>query len=232
MPRTSLLGNEKAKVQKLFNLHRNLIAYQCFNKAIRCLIPKDDNSDADSADSESDSESDFESDSDSPVEFGFPSGMVECIVEEHQRLESLRYLMPRTAIPKSIEWREDFALNEPDHHFRTYFRIHKSSFLALLRLIHDHPVFHNNSNNQQRPVYQQLMVALYHFGSDGAGGARDKVALPFAIGKGTVFLYTERVITAILSHISRFIRWSRPGTKAYTDTINLHLLYHGSLTIH
>ena len=216
MPRTSPLGMQKKRLYRLLDVHCNLIIHQCVSGSVRCLISKDD------------SDSDSDSDSEYPAEFGLPLNIVTPITQELQRLHTIRYLAPRIRrIPKSIEWREQLALHEPDYRFKACFRIHKSSFLTLLHLLHDHPVFHNNSMNPQRPVWQQLMVALYHFGSDGSGGASEKISIKFGIGKGTVYLYTQRVITAILEHTTRLIRWPKPGTRGYRNTVDLHLHFHG-----
>ena len=138
MPRTSCLEMRKERLRRLLDVHYNLIIYQCVSGAIHCLIPEDD--------------SDSDSDSERPVEFGLLNNMIICIVQELQRLDNIQYLAPHTCHIKSIEWREHLALYEPDHCFKACFRIHKSSFVTLLRLIHDHPVFHNNSINKQSPV--------------------------------------------------------------------------------
>ncbi|KAF8816582.1 hypothetical protein BYT27DRAFT_7220665 [Phlegmacium glaucopus] len=56
----------------------------------------------------------------------------------------------------------------------------------------DDPVFHNNSNNSQMPVAEQVMIALYRFGHYGNAASAMKVALHFGIGFGTVHLVTTR----------------------------------------
>jgi hypothetical protein len=44
--------------------------------------------------------------------------------------------------------------------FKQEFRMSLGSFNELLTHIQDHPIFHNNSNDSQRPVRDQLMVTL------------------------------------------------------------------------
>jgi len=56
-------------------------------------------------------------------------------------------------------------------------------FLATIR---DDPIFHNNSQNEQHPISEQLAIALYRFGPFWKCASALKVALWAGIGYGTV----------------------------------------------
>ena len=130
-----------------------------------------------------------------------------------------RYLGPRSAIPKQIGYR-DILFDMPDGGFRQALRMSKPTFDYVLSLIEMHPVFHNNSLNPQMEPRVQLATALERFGCDGNGISTGRVAalmgisfneaifnLNLGIGNGTVTLYTERTIKAIISLKDEFITW-------------------------
>lgn len=59
------------------------------------------------------------------------------------------------------------------HKFRRSLRMDQETFDVLLRRLAPHPVWHNNSNVQQRPVEYQLVYALYRFSHYSNGRAED-----------------------------------------------------------
>lgn len=60
------------------------------------------------------------------------------------------------------------------------------------------------------------MVALERFGCDGNGAAVGRLANICGIGAGTVVLYTKRVISAIESLETQFIRWPSAEERRVT----------------
>ena len=133
-------------------------------------------------------------------------------------LYSQRYLNSREAITKDgtqlrlllTEWK----VNRPEI-FRSYLRIDPTCFDDLVNVIQDDEVFHNNSNNSQMPVDEQLAIALYHFGHYGNAASTMKVALWAGAGFGTVLLVTKRVVKALCSERFRHsaLRWTSDGAK-------------------
>jgi hypothetical protein len=117
-----------------------------------------------------------------------------------------RYLGPRSAIPKQTGYR-DILFEMPEEGFRQALRMSKPTFDYVLSLIDMHPVFHNNSLNPQMEPRVQLATALERFGCDGNGISTGRVAALMGIGNGTVPLYTDRTIKAILSLKDEFITW-------------------------
>jgi hypothetical protein len=102
-----------------------------------------------------------------------------------------------------------------DRLFKQKFRVSKETFNHILQKIHMHPVFHNNSRNPQRPVKLQLAVALNRLGRNGNGASKGDLSSYFKIGEGTVCLYTDRVVEAILSLEREFIKW--PSVQQRTE---------------
>jgi len=82
-----------------------------------------------------------------------------------------------------IEWK----VNRPKI-FHSYLRIDPACFDNLVTVIHDDEVFHNNSNNTQMPVDEQVAITLYRFGHYRNAASTMKVALWAGIGFGTVSL--------------------------------------------
>jgi hypothetical protein len=81
--------------------------------------------------------------------------------------------------------------------------------------IKDDSIFHNNSNNPQMPVAEQVAIALYHFGHYGNAASQMKVALWAGVGYGTVSLVTSQVMAAICSEYFRHsaLKWTSDGAK-------------------
>lgn len=100
-----------------------------------------------------------------------------------------------------------------DSQFRAYFRTTREGFGAVTALIEKHPVFHNNSNYKQVHPGWQLLVALHRFGHYGNRINAEEVACDFCLGTGSVTLYTNRVITALLSLAPEWIRWPDEGRR-------------------
>ena len=95
------------------------------------------------------------------------------------------------------------------HSLRTIFgkRMDQILFLKLLQKIEDNGVFHNESVAPQELVWVQLAVALNRLGCYGNGTSIGRVARFSGISNGSVWNYTRRVITAILSLTDDYIYW-------------------------
>ncbi|KAF6764507.1 hypothetical protein DFP72DRAFT_749589, partial [Ephemerocybe angulata] len=100
--------------------------------------------------------------------------------------------------PPQMAYVLDHCYNEPEL-FRRELLMDAIAVEALAEALEVNPVFHNTSNNSQRPVIEQLAVVLYRFGHYGNAAGLHKVAQWAGCAKGTVHLYTQRVMKAILS---------------------------------
>jgi hypothetical protein len=128
-------------------------------------------------------------------------------------LESSRYLYRPVAylaqhnctiLRALLDQRRDF--------FRHQTRMCQETFLSLLDLICDDPVFHNNSRCLQRHAGLQLYVYLQAMGHDGNGLTTVSISGTTGMGLGTVTLYSKRVTTAILRLRYKYVKW--PNARA------------------
>jgi hypothetical protein len=139
-------------------------------------------------------------------------------LESLGELYSKRYLNERSKINKSRGNLQllltDWKLNRPKI-FRSYLRITPQCFDDLVATLCHDPIFHNNSNNPQTPVDEQVAVALYRFGHYGNAASQMKVALWAGVGYGTVSLFTSRVMAATCSNHFRHaaLKWASDEAK-------------------
>ena len=114
-----------------------------------------------------------------------------------------RYEKPHQRLPKPPQpflkhVLEVLKTNQPVY-FRNELWISPLTFDRLVKAIETDPVFvSHSSHSRQAPVCQQLAVALYRFGHYGNAASLQSVANWAGIGKGTVALYTRRVMVALL----------------------------------
>ena len=96
--------------------------------------------------------------------------ITEGIIKSIEELYKERYAGPQRNIPKTQEnlhlLLDNYHQKFPDI-FRSYIHITPECFDDLVNSIKDHPIFHNNSNNPQMPIEEQVAVALYQFGHYG-----------------------------------------------------------------
>lgn len=153
---------------------------------------------ADDEDSCSDDEMDIDSDSDIPI-----TTSMGWVREEITQMYEHRYEAPRDPIPRMSQSFLHHTLmtlkNGRADMFRQELRVSPYTFDQLVAAIENDPVFQNNSETaHQAPVEEQLAVVLYRFGHDGNGASLQGVANWAGIGKGTVLIYTKRILTALL----------------------------------
>jgi hypothetical protein len=144
--------------------------------------------------------------------------LAEQYVQGMAELYSEHYLNERREVPKTRSFMRlllDVYKYERPAYFRSYLRINPDCFDALVTAIADDDVFHNNSNNVQMPVEEQLAIALYRFGHYGNSASTMKVGSMFGVGFGTVRLVTSRVMKACCSDRFRdaAVQWASPETK-------------------
>ncbi|KAJ7060787.1 hypothetical protein C8F01DRAFT_957757, partial [Mycena amicta] len=122
-------------------------------------------------------------------------------------------------------------IQRPDH-FGKRLRINPTTFDRLVHALEQDDVFRNNSELLQAPVEEQLAVALYWFGHDGNAAIQQGVADWAGIGKGTVGLWTKRVMTAVLrpDFLKKYVRYPTDEEKAEAQAwVEKHLCpaWHG-----
>ncbi|KAF7317930.1 DDE Tnp4 domain-containing protein [Mycena kentingensis (nom. inval.)] len=167
--------------------------------------------------------SDIEEESDTPlsdIDLDDSYHTLHTILRRHiETLYARRYLAPRTRITRLADSLLDETLfikkSERPDHFRERLRLSPATFDRLVDVLELDEVFSNNSESQQAPVERQLAVALYWFGHDGNAASQQSVADWAGIGKGTVALWTRRVITAVLrpGFLRKYVRYPTDEEK-------------------
>ncbi|ETL78380.1 hypothetical protein L917_20805 [Phytophthora nicotianae] len=92
-------------------------------------------------------------------------------IEAYWTIDRSRYLNKRDPLPRAPDMFEFWLYRLDESRFKEDFRVTRLQFMQVVELIESHPVFYNESNVFQTPVWRQLMVALYQFGCDGNGAA-------------------------------------------------------------
>ncbi|OWZ03351.1 hypothetical protein PHMEG_00024936 [Phytophthora megakarya] len=74
-------------------------------------------------------------------------------------------------------------------------------------------VFHNNSKHLQAPVWLQLAVALDKLGTYGSGSTQGRTKIIWGVGKGTLDLFTARVVIALNDLSDVYVKWPDEETR-------------------
>jgi hypothetical protein len=92
------------------------------------------------------------------------------MMEIYESLTGSRYLNERIVIPKTRALVE-VMLQFDEREFKVLARCDKSSFVRLVEMIEDHPVFDKGSRRKQSPVWLQHLVVLSRLRCDGNGAS-------------------------------------------------------------
>ncbi|KAF8597159.1 hypothetical protein BDV93DRAFT_562610 [Ceratobasidium sp. AG-I] len=151
------------------------------------------------SESESESDSDLDDSPDTVLQ-GLLPPLSTTLGELTLALHSQRYLVDRVAIAKDkaqLRLTLDVWCHDRPQLFRSYMRVTPHVFVQLFQALKDDPVFHNNSNNSQFPISDQIAVTLYRLGHYGNAASVIKIAHWADWGYGTVDLATRRVFSAM-----------------------------------
>ena len=165
----------------------------------------------------SDDELDF---TDSDTENRPPTSFHLQVFDELRQMYTHRYEAPRKRLPKPRPPFLKYVLEtlkalRPDR-FRAELRVSPHAFDCLVEAITDDPVFVSHSEcSRQAPIQEQVAVALYRFGHNGNAASLQSIANWAGIGKGTVELYTHRVMIALLrpEFMRNAVRWPSDEEK-------------------
>ncbi len=140
--------------------------------------------------------------------------LVEFLVVLLGSIQSTRYLHTRqigTAGYQPIDTLSNIIYCYSDTSFRACFRVTKDAFWKIVQICEDSDVWAQNSRKEARPIYQQIAVALYSLGGRESG---ERTRVHMNIGHGTVWLYTDRLVTVLMQLCSRYIRWPRGSVQS------------------
>lgn len=103
--------------------------------------------------------------------------------------------------------------------FKQLCRTSFASFVQLMNLVAQNPVFSNHSSNPQRDPSIQVAVALSRLGVSGNGASLGKISIIFGIGEGTVVLYTNRLIECLFPLRSQYIKWPTEAERRESSKV-------------
>ena len=123
------------------------------------------------------------------------SEMHEQIVSDLEALMvvySHRYLNEHIPQPRSLSLYLAFKYEAQDdvRQFQQMLRVLPHIFRTLEHLIKDHPVFHNQSNNEQTPIERQLPLTLYQLGRYRNGVSWADLSNIAGISQGSIQNFT------------------------------------------
>ncbi|XP_070072656.1 uncharacterized protein [Drosophila takahashii] len=113
-------------------------------------------------------------------------------------------------IKKSHDWQINILTTFSDERFKQMLRVSKDQFLMLLDLIRNDEIFQSTGTKMQYPTDLQLAIVLFRLGSSGNSASVRKISTVFGVGDGgTLALFTERVFTAFLRLLKKYIYWPK-----------------------
>jgi hypothetical protein len=120
-------------------------------------------------------------------------------------LNEERYFEPRMYnITKSQDWYNNILPLYDDVRFKKVLRMLPETFKSLVNLIKNHLIFQSNNLKQQAPVELQLAVFLRRLGSRNDIFS---ICSNYGIAEGTVILFCKRVMKAIISYKTNYVKW-------------------------
>lgn len=100
-----------------------------------------------------------------------------------------------------------------DTEFLSEFRMQREKFDELAEFNENDEVFRPNSYHPQAPLAHQLLVLLKYLGTSGSGSNNPRLRSGFKIGRGTVHLYRNRALHAILRVLNDTIQWPNANER-------------------
>ena len=85
-----------------------------------------------------------------------------------------------------------------DDEFLFHYRMTRTDFSGLVKLLEDNPVF-RSSPPRQAPPALQILVVLKYLGTQGNQANNKSLGKHFGIGAGTAQLYRDRALLALLT---------------------------------
>src|SRR2546429_1396855 len=120
-------------------------------------------------------------------------------------LNEERYLEPRIYnVAKSQHWYNDILPTYDDVRFKKILRMFPENFKSLVSLIKNHSIFQSNNSKKQAPVELQLAVFIRRLGSRNDIFS---ICSNYGIAEGTVILFCKRVMKAIISYKTSYVKW-------------------------
>lgn len=156
-----------------------------------------------------------------PVSLPHPE-LFQRLLELRNKVKTARYLIrPKHKRVLSSHYRTDVLSSEDEDYFKTAFRMNETQFDCIVNLIKDASVFKSRGRKPQKPVADQLKVALHRFCHDGSLSSLNAVGRQLGVSVGSVVRYTRRCASALCSLKKDVVRWTT--TEQEKSRIKRHL---------
>jgi hypothetical protein len=116
------------------------------------------------------------------------------------------------SVVKSKYWYNDILPAYDNIRFKKILRMLPENFKLLVNLIKNHSIFQNNNSKQQSPVELQLAVFIRRL---GLRNDIFSICSNFGIAEGTVILFCKRVIKAIISYKTSYVKWPNSQVREF-----------------
>lgn len=123
-------------------------------------------------------------------------------------------------VPKSANWAHEILFAYEGNRFKRTIRMSRESFSKLVRMVEKAPEFINKSTCKQKPVHEQVLIALYRLGHSGTSSGPLKMAQKFGVSEGHVVNCTRRFTQAMCDLSKDFVIWPSEQEKANESNTN------------
>lgn len=130
------------------------------------------------------------------------------ILELFMLLRSTRFMYSKQPRLKNTSMRK-MLFHWHEAAFRQEIRMTKPSFVRLIELLEDNPIFLNRSRNRQTPCWLQVMIVLNFWGCDGNGSSIGRNARKSGFSEGSMTKFKGRVISALIdvNQAHKIVTW-------------------------
>ena len=131
---------------------------------------------------------------------------IEEILELLFIIRGSRYLNVRSYVFKKVGLANQLW-GYSERQFRQEARMNRASFIRIVHILEQNPIFRSNSRRAQTPVWIQCLIAFRRLGCFGNGNSLGANGRCYGFCEGTVVAFVRRVVTAILAIGKEVIKW-------------------------
>lgn len=148
-----------------------------------------------------------------PVSLPYPL-LFQGLLKLRNQVKTARYLVkPKYKRVLYNHYRTKVLSGKDKDYFKDTFRMNKAQFHFIVELIKDATVFKSRGKKPQKPVMDQLKVALHRFCHDGSLSSRAAVGRQLGISVGSVGRFTRRCASALCSLKDAYVKWPSEREK-------------------
>ena len=122
------------------------------------------------------------------------------IVRGHRYLGARSYVFKKHGLANQL-W------GYSERHFRQEARMNRQSFMKIVHILEQNPIFKSNSRRSQTPVWIQCLITFRRLGCFGNGNSLGANGRCYGFCEGSVVAFVRRVTTAILAIAKDIMKW-------------------------